>query len=66
MRFALMDMGERFGICNVNDLYILLMEQPERARIVLTREGKTVGWMVDGVMQLHPKYRGITNIKGNI
>jgi hypothetical protein len=25
----------------------------------LTKEDKCVGWSIDGVLQLHPKYRGI-------
>ena len=65
LRFALIDIGESFGICGENDLYVLLMKQPDRAKIVLTKEGKTVGWSVDGVMQLHHKYRGIDKITQN-
>jgi len=66
LRFALMDIGEKFGIGGVNDLFVILMEQPERAKIILTKEGKTVGWAVDGEIQLHPKYRGIKKITGKI
>jgi hypothetical protein len=66
LRFALMDMGESFGIGNVKDLFWLLMDEPERAKIVLTKEGKTVGWSVDGEMQLHPKYRSVTKITEKI
>lgn len=62
LRFALIDAGESFGICGENDLYVLLMKQLGRAKIVLTKEGKTVGWSVDGVMQLHPKYRDVDKI----
>ena len=66
LRFALMDMGESFGIGNVKDLFWLLMDEPERAKIVLTKEGKTVGWSVDGEMQLHPKYRSVSKITEKI
>lgn len=63
LRFALLDCGEEFGIGNVRDLYLLLMEDPQRAGVVLTSENRCVGWTVDGVIQLHPKYRSIKNIR---
>ena len=62
LRFALMDIGESFGVCGEKDLYVLLMNKSNRAKIVLTKEGKTAGWMVDGVMQLHPNYRDVKKI----
>ncbi len=62
LRFALLDIGEDFGIKDVNDLYVLLMQDPKRAKIVLTRENRCVGWAVDGIMQLHPGYRDIKKI----
>jgi hypothetical protein len=62
LRFALLDMGEEFGINGINDLYLLLMKDPKRARIVLTKENKCVGWVVDDIMQLHPAYRDIKSI----
>ncbi len=62
LRFALSDMGEEFGIKDVDKLWVLLMNKPERAKIILTRENKCAGWMVDGIMQLHPIYRNVKNI----
>lgn len=62
LRFALWDLGENFGIKDVNDLWVLLMEDPKRAKIVLTKENRCVGWMVDDIMQLYPKYRNVKKI----
>jgi len=59
LRFALLDRGEAFGIKGVDELRVLLMNEPARAKIVLTKENKCAGWMVDGEMQLHPMYRGL-------
>ena len=62
LRFALWDIGEEFGIKDVTDLYVLLMQTPERAKIILTKENRCVGWAVDDIMQLHPKYRDVKKI----
>lgn len=62
LRFALLDIGETFGINGVDELRVLLMEEPERAKIILTKENRCVGWSVDGTIQLHPKYRHVKNI----
>ena len=59
LKFALLDAGEEFGICEIGSLGELLRLEPHRAKIILTEEDKCVGWSVDGVVQLHPKYRGI-------
>ena len=59
LKFALLDAGEEFGICGIGSLGELLRLEPHRAKIILTEEDKCVGWSVDGVVQLHPKYRGI-------
>jgi hypothetical protein len=59
LKFALWNMGEEFGILGVGALYELLMADASRANIILTKEDKCVGWSIDGVLQLHPKYRGI-------
>ncbi len=59
LKFALLDMGEKFGIKDVDELRVLLMEDPKRAKVILTKENKCAGWMVDGVMQLHPMYRNV-------
>lgn len=62
LQFALEDLGEPFGIKDVDKLWVLLMENPERAKIVLTKENKCAGWMVDDEMQLHPIYRNVKKI----
>lgn len=62
LKFALWDMGEAFGIGEARDLSALLMQSPKRARILLSRENRCVGWEVDGIRQLHPKYRHIERI----
>lgn len=59
LKFALLDAGEEFGIGGVKALNELLMIAPHRAKIVLTNDNKCVGWMLDGIPQLHPKYRGL-------
>ena len=59
LRFALWNMGEKFGIGEVDELRLLLMVSPQRAKIILSKENKCVGWSADGVMQLHPAYRNI-------
>jgi len=62
LRFALLDIGEEFGIKDVERLWLLLMKKSNRAKIILTKENKCAGWMVDDVMQLHPVYRDVKNI----
>ena len=59
LRFALIDLGEAFGINGVNDIWPIILDKPERVKIILTREKRCVGWMLDGETQIHPKYRGI-------
>ncbi len=56
LRFALVDRGIPFGIGEERDLYPILMKSPERAKMLLTPDGKTVGWMCDGKVQVHPTY----------
>ena len=56
LRFALVDRGIPFGIGEERDLYPILMKSPERAKVLLTPDGKTVGWMLDGKAQVHPTY----------
>ena len=62
LRFALIDSGEAFGIKGNNDMWPILMNEPERVKIILTKENKCVGWMLDGESQLYPLYRNITKI----
>ena len=64
LRFALIDAGETFGINGINDLWPIVLNEPQRAKVVLTKENKCVGWMVDGEAQVYPLYRNmkITNI----
>lgn len=59
LRFALRDLGENLEIKGVDYLADLLLETPERAKVILTGNQKCVGWMVDDEMQLHPKYRNV-------
>lgn len=62
LRFALIDIGEYFGLKGINDLWPVIMDEPERAKIILTKENKCAGWMIDGEMQLYPIYRKIEKI----
>lgn len=59
LRFALYDMDKAFGIGEERDLYLILMKEPERAKVILTEEDRCVGWMLDGRVQLHPLYEGM-------
>ena len=62
LKFALWDMGIKLEINCVESLNGILMDEPNRAKVVMTKENKCVGWMVDGVMQLHPAYKDVKNI----
>ncbi len=62
LRFALIDIGEGFGINGINDIWPIILNEPERAKIILTKENKCVGWMIDGEMQLYPLYRNVKKI----
>lgn len=65
LRFALKDIGENFGIKGINDLWSIIMDEPERAKIILTKENKCAGWMIDDEMQLYPIYRQVEKITNN-
>ena len=54
-----MDVGERFGINGTTDIWPIILNEPQRAKIILTKENKCVGWMLDGKSQIHPLYRNI-------
>ncbi len=62
LKFALRDMGIKMEINGVNEIRLALMDDPARARIVMTKENKCVGWMLDGIMQLHPAYENVNKI----
>lgn len=59
LRFVLMDSGERFGINGTTDIWPIILNEPQRAKIILTKENKCVGWMLDGKVQTYPLYRNI-------
>lgn len=63
LRFALIDMGESLNIKGVSDIWPIILNEPERAKVIHTKEKKCVGWMLDGEIQLHPLYRNIKTIK---
>ena len=62
LKFALLDIGELISIKGFNNLATLLLKEPERTKVILTKDNKCVGWMVDNEVQLPPLYRDIKNI----
>ena len=62
LKFALLDMGIKLEINCVESLNGILMDEPNRAKVVMTKENKCVGWMLDGIMQLHPAYENVNKI----
>ena len=57
LKFALLDLGLDYRILGEGDLNMILLNTPERdARVILTDEGRCVGWMLDGNICLHPAY----------
>ncbi len=56
LNFALVDQGLEFGIKG-KMLYQILLEGKEKAEILLTEDGRCVGWIYDGVTQLYPDYK---------
>ena len=48
-------MGLDFGI-NGKMLYEILLEGKETAEVLLTADGKCVGWIYNGITQLYPDY----------
>lgn len=60
LKFAMLDMGLDYRIDGEGDLNLILLHTPARdARVILTDDGKCVGWMLDGKSCLHPGYRCI-------
>lgn len=55
LKFAMLDMKLDFGI-NGKMLYEILLEGKETAEVLMTEEGKCVGWIYDGITQLYPDY----------
>ena len=55
LKFAMLDMGLDFGI-NGKMLYEILLEGKETAEVLLTADGKCVGWIYNGITQLYPDY----------
>jgi hypothetical protein len=55
-------MGIKLEINCVESLNGILMDEPNRAKVVMTKENKCVGWMLDGIMQLHPAYENVNKI----
>lgn len=62
LKFALWDMGKSMEIDGVTDIWKVILSQPDRARIIITKENKCVGWMLDEKMQLHPNYKNVKKI----
>lgn len=56
LKFAFIDMGLDFGI-NDKMLYEILLEGKETAEVLLTADGKCVGWIYSGITQLYPDYK---------
>ncbi len=56
LKFAMLDMGLDFGI-NGKMIYEILLEGKEEADVLLTEDGKCVGWIYSGITQLYPDYK---------
>ena len=56
LKFAYIDMGLDFGI-DGKMLYEILLEGKESAEVLLTEEGKCVGWIFHDQIQLYPDYK---------
>lgn len=59
LHFALKLHDIELGIGNVKTLEYALINCPESAKIIFTDQNRCVGWMIDGVAQIHPRYVGI-------
>ena len=59
LKFAFIDMGLEFGIKG-KMLYEILLEGKETAEVLLTKDGKCVGWTYNGETQLYPDYKNAT------
>lgn len=60
LRFALVDMGKNLEINGITNFWPIVLYEPERGKVLLTKDNKCVGWMVDDTMQLHPAYAHVT------
>lgn len=60
LNFVFQDMGENYEINGSGSLADLLTAESQRdIRVILTEEDRCVGWMIDGVAQIHPNYQSM-------
>lgn len=59
LKFDFIKRGETFGIGKYGMIEEALLRDPEKTEQIFTQEGRCVGWAYDGVLQVHPRYRGM-------
>ncbi len=64
LRFALKNKGLPFGFEGTVGIEEILLCSPRRAHLLFTREGKCVGWSLDGKNQIYPVYADTPIMKG--
>lgn len=58
LKFALLEQGLDFGMGQTVNLEGALLYSPGKAQLLFTRQGRCVGWELDGITQMHPAYYG--------
>lgn len=58
LRFALLQRGLPFGIGGMPSVEQALLTQPHKTAMLFTGQDRCVGWIYDGVAQMHPAYTG--------
>lgn len=56
LRFVYRDMGLQFGVGGLKSVEEGLLYCPERCGMLFSKDGRCVGWSVDGNIQVHPMY----------
>lgn len=56
LRFVYRDMGLPFGVGGLKSVEEGLLYCPERCGMLFSKDGRCVGWSVDGNIQVHPMY----------